>query len=87
MGVETPCVLVANEEVTSERGNFNTPGRLDGLLDFFRILEIKKDEFCTNDEIFKNIKFFSDSVAFDNKESWKPYAKELAKKCELFMAD
>lgn len=87
LGVETPVVFVANEEVTSERGNFNTPGRLDGLLDFFRILEIKKDEFCTNDEIFKNIKFFSDSVAFDNKESWKPYAKELAKKCELFMAD
>lgn len=87
LGLETPVVFVANEEITSSNGNFNTPGRLDGLLDFFRIFELKDNSFLTRDEILKKITVFSYSTTFENKESWKPFARELARKCSEFMSD
>lgn len=87
LGVETPVVFVANDEVTSSTGNFNTPGRLDGLLDFFRILELSNNNFSSNDEVFNEINLFSENTVFNNKDNWKPYANDLKAKCEKFMSD
>lgn len=54
LGMGTPVVFIANEEVTSENGSFNTPGRLDGLLDFFRIMKLSRSgRFSTEDNEFK----------------------------------
>ena len=85
LGVGTPVVFIANKEVVSENGNFNTPGRLDGLLDFFRILTIDENGFKTEDEILQTIDMFTENTIFRNKDNWKKYAEDLKKKCIEFM--
>lgn len=83
----TPVIFIANEQVTSENGNFNTPGRLDGLLQFFRILTLSGSEFSTEDDVLKSADMIDDSFTFRNKESWKKYAAQLDLECTRFMTD
>ena len=85
LGVGTPVVFIANEEVTSESGTFNTPGRLGGLVDFFRVLNLSDGVFSTDDPVFDSIIKFDNNTEFNNKEDWKPYADDLAKKATEFM--
>ena len=85
MGLDTPVVFIANEEVVSATGTFNTPGRLDGLIEFFRVLNLEDGVFSTTDEEFKNIDVFSKNTKFVNKQEWRPYADELYKKSTEFM--
>lgn len=87
LGCDTPVVFIANEEVTSENGSFNTPGRLGGLLDFFRVLSLENSNFKTDDDVFKKIEKFDIDTKFDNKNDWRPYADRLSKQCEKFMSD
>lgn len=85
LGLDTPVVFIANEEVVSATGTFNTPGRLDGLIEFFRVLNLEDGVFSTTDEEFKNIDVFSKNTKFVNKQEWRPYADELYKKSTEFM--
>lgn len=85
LGVNTPVIFITNNEVISENGTFNTPGRLGGLLDFFRCFNLAKGEFTTNDEIFSQINYFDEKTTFENKKNWQPYAENLIKKVEDFM--
>ena len=85
LGVGTSVVFIANEEVVSENGSFNTPGRLEGLIELFRVLKLESSNFDTEDEELKKIKKFSLETEFDNKNDWKPYAEDLAKKATEFM--
>lgn len=85
LGVGTPVIFIANEEVLSEGGTFNTPGRLGGLIDFFRILTIENGLFKTVDPVLKPVQRFSLDTDFENKTNWKPYAEELKKKAIEFM--
>lgn len=87
LGLETPVIFVANEEVVSENGSFNTPGRLGGLLELFRILTLEKGKFISNDPVFSCIKKFSTWTRFKNKTDWKQYAFALDKTCTEFMKD
>jgi hypothetical protein len=85
LGLQTPVIFIANKEVVSENSTFNTPGRLGGLLDFFRIIVLVDGEFTTDDKVLSNIDFFNEETVFDNKDSWKPYAVDLSRKVETFM--
>ena len=85
LGLNTPVVFIESEEVTSDGGTFNTPGRLGGLLDFFRTLVLYKGEFTTSDEVFAGIGKICGSTVFRNKETWKPYAEALAERVSYFM--
>ena len=85
LGMHTPVVFIANEAVVSENGNFNTPGRLGGLLDFFRILTVEKSGFSTSDAQLKGIKKFTSRTKFENKTNWEFYAKKLDEQCSDFM--
>ena len=87
LGLETPVIFVANEEVVSENGSFNTPGRLGGLLELFRILTLEKGKFISNDPLFSCIKKLSLWTRFKNKTDWKQYAFALDKTCTEFMKD
>ena len=87
LGLETPVVFIANQEVVSEKGNFNTPGRLGGLVDFFRCLNLKNNIFESDDTVLKEIDFFTSSTNFENKDDWKFYARKLEKQIMAFMAD
>lgn len=86
LGLNTPVVFIANEEVTSESGNFNTPGRLGGLLELFRILKLENGNFCSDDEIFSKISVFDKDSIFKNKDLWKKYADLLSNQLRSFMA-
>lgn len=85
LGVGTPVIFIADEEITSEKGSFNVPGRLGGLLDFFRIMNYDKEKFTSDDEVLNNYEIIDSNTKFENKKNWKPFAKELERKCEDFM--
>ena len=87
LGMNTPVVFIANPEVTSESGNFNTPGRLGGLLELFRILNLENDVFSTDDEEFLKIEKFGLNTFFENKKDWQPYARRLDKQLSMFMGN
>lgn len=87
LGMETPVVFVANDEVISMTGSFNTPGRLGGLVDLFRILELKTGKFSTKDDVLYSIEQFKPDTTFQNKEDWKKYAKSFDKQLSMFMSD
>ncbi len=87
LGVGTPVVFIANEEVISENGSFNTPGRLGGLVDLFRVLALENNKFNSDDSVFKKIDKFSSSTVFENKTDWKKYADDLSIKATEFMKD
>lgn len=87
LGVGTPVVFIANNQVLSDNGTFNTPGRLGGLLDLFRLMTLENGHFRTEDEVFRGIDRFTQNTAFENKTNWKPYAQDLKKKAEEFMME
>lgn len=87
LGMETPVIFVANTEVVSETGNFNTPGRLGGLVELFRILNLENGEFYSNDEILKSSGKIDLEYVFKNKTDWRPYAERLDKQLSWFMND
>ena len=87
LGMGTPVVFIANEEVISESGSFNTPGRLGGLLELFRVLNISGGRFSTEDSVFASIDKFTEDTRFVNKDDWKKYAEKLDKACTRFMSD
>ena len=85
LGLHTPVIFVANKEVTSEAGSFNTPGRLEGLLEFFRILNLDHGKFTCDDAALSSIDIFTLDTHFENKNNWISYAQELDKKAGEFM--
>lgn len=88
LGMNTPVVFIANDEVTSATGTYNTPGRLGGLVELFRILKLDdKNVFTTDDPIFEKIVKFSSETKFENRMDWKPYADRLIKQLTEFMSD
>ncbi|MBQ7155163.1 MAG: polysaccharide pyruvyl transferase family protein [Synergistaceae bacterium] len=87
LAMDTPVVFIENREVVADDGRFNVPGRLGGLLDFFRRLVLEDGLFTTEDEVFKNIDKFGEHTLFKNKNNWRPYAKTLADKASSFMSD
>lgn len=87
LGMQTPVIFIANSEVTSENGSFNTPGRLEGLLELFRILELENGRFKTDDNALKNIEIITKDIILRNKDDWKQPAEELYLKCKSFMME
>lgn len=87
LGMETPVIFVANEQVLSETGTFNTPGRLGGLVELFRILKLENGEFSSEDPVLAATQQFSRSTSFRNKTDWEPYARQLTEQLTAFMAD
>ena len=85
LGLDTPVVFVTEKKVLSEKWDFNTPGRLDGLLNLFRIVSIKENQFYTDDEVLKKILLFDKNTKCENKTEWKEFAEKLKKKCKEFM--
>ena len=86
LGMETPVVFIANPEVLAERGTFNTPGRLGGLVELFRILNLEDGTFFTDDEVLRGIEMFTWESSFKHKDDWKPYAERLDKQLSAFMS-
>ena len=87
LGVGTPVIFIANEEVVSDTGTFNTPGRLGGLIELFRVMTLTNGHFSTKDSVLEKMDKISLDQNFNNKEDWKEYAEKLAEKAESFMRD
>ena len=85
LATRTPVIFVENEKITAENCDFNTPGRLGGLLEFFRTLQINAGGFDTKDSVLASIGKFTKNVTFQNKTEWERYAAELDAKCTEFM--
>ncbi|MBQ9494594.1 MAG: hypothetical protein IJR50_03010 [Treponema sp.] len=87
LGLETPVIFIANEQVVSEHGSFNVPERLGGLIELFRCLNLDENGFNTDDEVLKSISCFAKSTTFENKRDWKDFADRLDKQLSSFMSD
>lgn len=88
LGMKTPVIFIGNEEITSLNGTFNTPGRLDGLIQLFRVLNLSKEGiFSSSDEVFEKIQKFNQNSTFTNKNDYKIYADKLSKLLTDFMKD
>ena len=87
LGMETPVVFVTNEQVLSETGNFNTPGRLGGLVELFRTIRLDNGHICPSDSVLSSIPFISLDTSFDNKDDWRELADKLDRQLSLFMSD
>ncbi len=87
LGVETPVIFIANEAITAENSSFNTPGRLGGLIDLFRVYTLKKGRFFSDDQVLNDLKIIEPNTKFGNKDDWKKFAVELEKKVNDFMRD
>lgn len=87
LGMDTPVVFIANEEITAENGTFNTPGRLNGLIELFRVMNLQKDKFFTEDASLSKIDKFKYSTTFQNKVEWKSFAQKLDQTVTEFMND
>ena len=86
LGMETPVVFIANEEITNDAGSWNTPGRLGGLLELFRVLKFTDGRFSSDDDVLSKISKFTNETTFENKNEWRRYAENLDRKCSGFMS-
>ena len=83
--MDTPVLFIANKEITDDAGSWNTPGRLGGLLDLFRVLKLVDGRFSSDDDVLSKIIKITKETSFKNKEEWRHYAKDLDQKCSCFM--
>ncbi len=77
--MNTPVIFVTNELLESTEQKFNTPGRFEGILDFFRVLRIENNRLTSNDDILNSIEKINTTAIIKNKDNWKPYAEKLKK--------
>ena len=82
LGMGTPVIFTDNANIENENWNGK---RLNGLRDFFRILNVKRCTITTSDEILTKTKYFDINTRFENKDNWKPYADKMIGECEKFM--
>ena len=85
LALDTPLIFIDHNEVSNSDGKFNFPGRLDGLLQLFRVFNVKDNVFSTEDEFLKGSKKIDMGFNLINKDDWKKYAKMLDEKCTEFM--
>lgn len=85
LGLNTPVLFIDNREVTSDTGKFNTPGRLEGLLEMFRVLTLENGQFTSDDEVISKFEKITENTTWKNKNDWKPYADMLEKTVTKFM--
>lgn len=65
--MNTPVIFITNEEVTSATGTYDTPGRLGGLIELFRIMNLQDGKFSTSDPVFAKIVKFNKNTSCKNK--------------------
>lgn len=87
LGLNTPVIFIANKEVISDNGKFNTPGRLEGLVEFLRVLKLEDEDFSSDDDLLGDGRIIDENFTFKNKTDWQPYAEDLARRVSQFMSD
>lgn len=85
LAMETPVIFMNSESLNSNKIEFNTPGRLEGIIDFFRTMTIKEFSISTCDEILKAYTKIDTNIVFKNKDNWREYAKRISEICIGFM--
>lgn len=86
LAMETPVIFMNSERLSSKKVDFNTPGRLDGLIDFFRTMNVNNSGITSCDDILKTFEKIDTDVFIKNKDNWREYAKSLSEKCFKFMS-
>lgn len=85
-GLETPVIFVLDKMMNSKENIYNAPGRFDGLIDFFRVVNYTTDnKLVTSDSVLGKVDKFSVATKFRNKENWMPYRDKLVEQCCAFI--
>lgn len=87
LGLDTPVIFVWNEDLASKTVKLNAPGRLDGLVDLFRVMSFINNKITTDDVEIKNLLASKDIANFKNKSDWRNYSESLAIMCEDFIKE
>ena len=85
LAIETPVIFINTAALNSKKILFNTPSRLDGLVDFFRTMYLDGFNITTDDDVLKLIQTIDCETVFKNKDAWKEYAIKLNETCMKFM--
>ncbi len=87
LSFETPVIFMTSERMESPKIDFNTPGRFDGIVDFFRKMTVKTFGIDTDDVVLNGFEKIDVNTSFTNKDNWRLYAKDLYEKCVHFMEE
>ena len=87
LAMETPVIFILHEVMESPDIQFNTPGRYEGILDFFRIMRVDGAGLHTTDEVLQACRGLTSDTTFSNKRDWVPFAEKLAAQADAFFRD
>ena len=87
LGLETPVIFILNDKMNSKKNLFNAPGRFDGILNFFRVMNYSTDELTTNDDTLVGLGEINQDSVFRNKDEHIEYRDKLIAQCVNFMND
>jgi hypothetical protein len=85
LGLNTPVIFVWNQDLSSKSIKLNAPGRLEGLLELFRVITFNNNKFVTDDEEIRIMLKSMNLSNFKNKALWQNYAKKLVDMCDSFV--
>lgn len=85
LGLRTPTIFVIHEDMNDKGVKFNTPGRFDGLTDFFRIIKFCGNTIVSDDEEINKIGHIGINSRLTNKPGWEYYEEKLHKVCSRFV--
>lgn len=85
IALETPVIFMNSKVLNSQKFEFNTPGRLEGIVDFFRTMTVNDFEITTCDDTLKEFEVIDNNTIFRNKDNWRKYADSLSERCRKFL--
>lgn len=86
IGLKTPTLFVIHDNMNHKGILYNTPGRFEGLTDFFHILTIRGKKIVSADDMINNLGRITSDTAIINKSGWEQYEEDLHRKCTEFTA-
>ncbi len=89
LGMETPVLFTFSDNMERKFRPTRPTGRLEGLIDFFRCINIKRGKGKFEFDNKENRSICSNKLnmcsQFTNKDTWKKYMKNLKTECTLFI--
>lgn len=85
LGLNTPVIFSLSSNMESKNIQFNTPGRFEGIIDFFRVLRIGNHSISTDDEVLKSHRVITTKTIIKNKNCHEKYMFMLKEKIKSFL--
>ena len=85
LGLETPVIFVLDNKMKSKKNLFNAPGRFEGIINFFRVLDYSTNGITSDDIVLNELEIIDNKSNFKNKNDFIEYRDKLINQCEKFI--